>query len=83
MKNADAAPYAAAKVTRCHSWMSPLSDSTASPAKQTARTTSAVSITSRRSNRSLITPPTSTSTTCGTVSATPTSDIAIGLFEIS
>ena len=80
-KNAVPAPYSPASTIRCHRCNAPVSESTPIPAMAAHRTASATTITRRRSSRSLITPPTSTNTTCGIVMARPTSASAAGAFD--
>ena len=65
----------------CHKRSAPVAASSASKASSTARTTSASSITLRRSYRSLTTPPKSSSKISGTVIEIPSSDKAVGVLE--
>ena len=81
MKNAVPAPYTIARAAISHTWMRPVSDSTASAAIATARTASAASMTARRLRRSLTTPPGSRHTIVGMVIAIPTIASAAGAFQ--
>jgi hypothetical protein len=62
----------------CHSRSAPLSASAPIATSSTARTASALSITLRRSWRSLTTPPSKSSAISGIVIAMPISDSAVG-----
>src|SRR5262245_18764326 len=81
--NALPAPYSAAISIMCHSATTPLITSTPNSATAIMRMRSAATSTLRRSNRSLTAPPTSSSSTCGSVCAMPMSASAAGTFESS
>ena len=81
VKNAVPAPYTIARAAISHTWMRPVSESTASTAIAAARTASAASMIARRLSRSLTTPPGSRQTIVGTVMAIPTIESAAGAFQ--
>ena len=77
-KNASPAPYTATSTSSIHSCSAPVTDRTPISPIATASTALAASSSRRRSNRSLNAPPTSSSSTVGSVQATPTSASAVG-----
>ena len=82
MKNAVAAPYTTAIASSSQNASAPVTASAASAARTTARTASAISITRRRSKRSLTAPPISRHAIVGIVIAIPTVASAVGASDI-
>ena len=66
---------------RCHSSSVPVTASTPIAAIAAPLIPSESISTSRRSKRSLIAPPSSKSSTCGSIQATPTTASAVGALE--
>ena len=81
-KTAPPTPYSATSTIACQSSSVPVTDRTPSAAMAVPRIASETMSTSRRSNRSLTTPPSRSSSTCGAIQATPTSANAVGALEI-